>query len=314
MCLGVLLAVSLGSASTHAQEQDEEPEIPQPETLTLETKDNLRLSVTWYQGLGEKNSIPFIMLHDWDGAKEDFTHLALEMQKLGHSVIVPDLRGHGDSKMFVGAAEPLDRERMNAVVIQSTTLDVEACKKFLTEKNDEGKLNIDMLTVVATGKMCVIATKWAIADWAYPVLGGQRQGQDVKALVFLSPERKFKGIDMIRELRHPLLSGRNITPLSVLIAYGTKDRHATDEAKKIHDMMERTRTKLDLEGKSEQERNKIMTEQQDLFLWGFDVDNQGAELVQENAQLRLPLNIGKFVYFRLTAKESNFPWMVRGRQ
>lgn len=297
-----------------ASGQEDEPEIPQPEALTLQTKDGLRLSVTWYQGLGEKSSIPFIMMHDWNGGKEDLDHLALQMQELGHSVIVPDLRGHGGSKMFEGATKEIDRDRMNARAFQATTLDIEACKKFLLTKNDEGVLNVDMLTVVAAGKMCVIAAKWAIADWSYPALGGQRQGQDVKALVFLSPERRFKGVDMIRELRHPLFSGRNITPLSVLIAYGTEVRDASSEAKTIHNMMERTREKLELEGKSEQERNKIITQKQDLFLWGFDTEIQGTDLVHPRANLQLPLNIGKFAYFRLAAKESSFPWAVRARQ
>ena len=308
LALGLVLPTVGGTA-----QEEEEPEIPKPEAVTLETKDHLRLQAMWYQGLGGKEAIPFIMLHDWDGAKEDYDHLALEMQKLGHCVIVPDLRGHGGSKMFAGATEELDRERMNGAAFLATSLDVEACKKFLLEKNNEGLLNIDMLTVVAAGKTCIVATKWAIADWAYPTLGGQRQGQDVKALVFLSPERRFKGTNMLREMRHPLISGQNITPLSLLIAYGLQDRDSKKEAETIHEMLERTRGKLDLEGKSDQERNRLVTEKQDLFLWGFDVEPQGAALVQPNANLRLPLNIGKFVHFRLTAKESNFPWMVRER-
>lgn len=300
------------SLAPSALGQDEE--IPEPEAITLETKDGLLLRCTWYAGTAEKKSVPIIMIHGWDGEKEDLAHLALEMQKLGHSVIVPDMRGHGGSVTYRGIDEEIDREKMNKAGIAQMTLDIEACKKFLMEKNDEGKLNIDMLSVVATRELCIVAAEWALADWSFPDLGGRRQGRDVKALVFLSPERRFKGLTLVNALRNPLFTGRGAVPFSLVVAAGDDDQSARREARTIHSALEKTRPELDLDGKTDEERNRIITEKQDLFLWTFDVEYQGTDLVHAQAPLGLPRNIGNFLYYRLVAKEADYPWQVRGRQ
>lgn len=312
--LALLGAIAFSTSAAFAQRDKEEEEIPAPETVNLQTKDRVQLTCTYYQGLAEKKSVPVLLVHDWDGSRADFEHLATKLQALGHSVLVPDLRGHGESLSVLGASDQIDREKMRRQQIASTSLDLEACKKFLMEKNDEGKLNIDMLTVVAAGKMSIIAANWTITDWSYPVLGGKRQGQDVKALVFLSPERKFRGLSMIEALRNPLFTGRGATPLSVVVAAGTEDRTAKREAETVHTGLDRYRPDLDLEDKTEEERSKIIADKQDLFLWEFDVDYQGTNLVHQQASLPLTDNIGKFIYYRLLQKESQYPWQVREKE
>ena len=73
--------------------------------------------------------------------------------------------------------------------------DIEACKRFLLRENNEGELNIELLTVVAAGEMgAVIGLNWVAMDWSWPILPGRKQGQDVKALVLLSPGQSFKGV------------------------------------------------------------------------------------------------------------------------
>ena len=72
--------------------------------------------------------------------------------------------------------------------------DVEMCKAFLMEKNNNKELNIDKLCLVGAEMGAVVAVDWAARDWSWPILPGRKQGQDVKALVLLSPEWSFKGM------------------------------------------------------------------------------------------------------------------------
>ena len=81
-------------------------EIPEPENITLETKDLLLLKCTWYAGWKGKKSVPILMLHGAGGNRNDYAPLAEYLQKQGHAVLVPDLRGHGGSTKFKGGAAP----------------------------------------------------------------------------------------------------------------------------------------------------------------------------------------------------------------
>jgi hypothetical protein len=118
---------------------------------------------------------------------------------------------------------------------------------------------------------------------------------------------------MVNAMRNPLFTGRGIKPFSLVIAVGGEDRQARREATTIHSALEKTRPELDLEDKTEEERNRIIAEEQDLFLWTYEVDYQGTDLVHPRAPLGLTRNIGNFVYYRLGAKEGDFPWAVRKR-
>ena len=73
---------------------------PQPEDITLTTEDGVKLAVTYYAGTKGKDSIPVILLHGYGflESRKDYAGLAPYLQdELGCAVIVPDLRGHGDS-------------------------------------------------------------------------------------------------------------------------------------------------------------------------------------------------------------------------
>ena len=92
------------------------------------------------------------MLHDWDGNRKQFSGLATYLQSIGHSIIVPDLRGHGESLRVKASDMTLDREKFNRNAIAAMGEDIEACKRFLLKKNNGGELNIEFLTVVAAGQ------------------------------------------------------------------------------------------------------------------------------------------------------------------
>ena len=112
------------------QKQDaEEEEIGPPEDVSLTTKDNVLLRGTYYPGIKSKTTVALIMLHDWGGNRKDLKAMADYLhQNNKYSIIVPDLRGHGESVNVSGSDKPLDYKRFNKDDVELMQLDIEECK------------------------------------------------------------------------------------------------------------------------------------------------------------------------------------------
>ncbi len=158
--------VGLETRPLLAQAQKAPPRaVPQKfEDVTLTTKDGVFLQCTYYHGPESKQTVPLILLHDWDGQGGELRPLAQYLQRLRHAVIVPDLRGHGKSLQAQGIEEPIDRAKLRRPQIEAMILDVEAVKTFLLGENNDGKLNIEQLGVVGTGFGGLLALNWAVRD------------------------------------------------------------------------------------------------------------------------------------------------------
>ena len=92
--------------------------------------DGLAVRAAYFaSSLTERTSaVPIVLLHSWksDGRKE-FEGLAKYLQAEGHAVLVPDLRGHGQSKKFQGTDVPLDQAKLrNADFADMVTKNMEA--------------------------------------------------------------------------------------------------------------------------------------------------------------------------------------------
>ncbi len=174
--------------------------------------------------------------------------------------------------------------------------DMETLKSFLMRKNNEGELNIEKLCVVGAEMGASVALGWAKLDWSWPLLAGKKQGQDVKALVLLSPKLNFRGINAKAALDHPAVRSR----LAMLIAVGGRDSRAATDANRLHAMLQRYHP----EPPPEQVR-----EQKDLFFGEFDTELQGTKMLGQ--QLKVEQWIASFIQLRLV--NQNFPWRDRSR-
>jgi pimeloyl-ACP methyl ester carboxylesterase len=301
-CLVVAL---LASTTAHAQpktkEEEDKDKIPEPENISLETKDDVTIKATYYASKLKKKAIPIIMLHGWEGNRGEYHIMASHLQKQGYAVVCPDLRGHGQSltyKLANGDSAEFNLEKMKGPDIEKMVFDVEAVKRFLVKKNNEGELNIEALCIVGAQVGGTIAMMWSAADWDVRSLPSIKQGQDVKAIVLLSPVETFRGVTTRGPMGHAVVRAK----LSTLICVGKEDPKALGDAKRIHTAMQRFRGKPPTE---EEEAIK----KQDLFLVEDATSLQGTGLLRNG--LQTPAEIQKFLYLRLSLKLDNFEWTSR---
>ena len=300
--LAVLALIAMGSPLQGAPakpDKDEGP--PEAINLPLETRDGVSLRATFYPGSKGKKTVPIVILHEWKGNRAQYKDLALMLQAKGHAVLVPDLRGHGESTSMVQRGQ--EQVKLSAIRTKKKDIDLmvsqdmEAVKRYLMEQNNQEELNIEKLCIIGVEMGAVVAANWALQDWAWPVLPSFKQGQDVKALVLVSPEWSFKGATMAPAIDNKELQGN----LSVMVMVGSQDKKALQTAEKTHNVLKRFHAEP-----SEKEARLKKT----LYMIELDTSLQSAKLI-EQADLKAKPYIAAFIDARLV--EQSFPWSLRQR-
>lgn len=232
MC--VVYLVSIAVAGTVCAQRDDEQR--KPRKVTLKTKDGLELRAYYFPSPEGKKATTVLLVHEWEGQASPYTKLVVALRDAGCAVLVPEYRGHGGSAEFTNARGKKDQfniATMNRRDVEAIiTYDLETSKAFLKEENDEELLNLNALVVVGVREGCVMAAHWAKRDWSFPSLGSVKQGQDVKALIFISPEKQVKGIGIDPAINHP-----TIYSLPIMIVAGGNGPDAA-EAKRLAKKLE----------------------------------------------------------------------------
>jgi len=276
------------------------------EDTYMMTKDGLKLRCRFYPGEQTKETVPVMIVHRFGGQGSAFYELAQALQEPengGCAIIVPDLRGHGESTMWnPPGGEPIElrHEKMRrGDTRRIVNYDLEAVKKFLIEKNNLGELNIDMLCVIAVDTGTVFAMNWIVKDWSYQQLVGYRQGKDAKAFVLISPKQVYKGINVQQAITHPVVRSH----LSALFLCGDRDSAGAGVTRRMYNALKRHHPQ---KWKSRDEQRR----KQDLFLLRLDTSLQGEALVNQ-ASLKVPSQIASFIDLRLVSHKEQYPWSKR---
>ena len=310
MRFGVLLTLSICGVfaqCVRAEDAATEKEKPPFEELFLTTKDEVRLKVRFYSGAAEKTTVPIILMHRYKGQGSELYALADHLRSEAggeHAVIVPDLRGHGQSVEMVtpgdNRARKLDPSRFRRPELSRIiTMDLEAVKKFLIDKNNAGELNIEMLTVIAMEQGAVLAMNWIAQDWSWPMVGGFKQGQDVKAFVLVSPHQSFKGINIQDGFSQPNVRSQ----LSALFMCGGKEPRTASTTRRLYNIIKRHHA-----DRFEDDEDKRL--RKDHFLLSLDTSLQGTKLINQ-ADLKAAKHVSTFLNLRLVEHRDQFPWAVR---
>lgn len=191
----------------------------------LRTADGIPLHITYYPFVESKdnpgataaNAPVVVFLHGekenrllWDksSAPRDQDPFPLLLQKRGYAAITVDLRKHGES-VLEGKEEPLLPNDFTAMVGG----DLAAVKEFLFTEHQNKKLNMEKLGIVAVGMSVPVAAafteyEWKLAPYDDAPLAVERtpRGQEIKALVFISPDSasgRVKANTAMNYLRSP---------------------------------------------------------------------------------------------------------------
>jgi pimeloyl-ACP methyl ester carboxylesterase len=225
---------------------------PPPEVVSLITRDGVQLRMTYFPsakkaGTEEAKQVsPVILLHDHKATRAVFNSLAQRLQATGDAkkgpafaVVGVDLRGHGEStkQQFPnGEDATIDFAKPNKPgLIAMAAYDMEAVRSFLIGKNDAGELNLNKLCIVGVGMGANVGANWALQDWLAPPLAIGKQGQDVKALVLISPKWSYTGLSFQAPMKSRALKER----VAWLIAYGAQDPKAKSDVTRIEKQLER---------------------------------------------------------------------------
>jgi pimeloyl-ACP methyl ester carboxylesterase len=240
-CLMLLLVTGIGPTA-FAQRFRAVP----PKTSKLETQDGVKLSIKYYPSSAEKDATPVVMLHDYKDTQGIFTSLASRLQNPAKedlhpsfAVVTVDLRGHGDStqqSLPGGSTGVIDAAKLKKDdFLAMSTFDVEAVRGFLVGENDSHRLNLNKLCVVGVGMGATVGVSWAARDWVAPPLLVGKQGQDVKALVLVSPQWKYHGVLM----QHAMKVRAMKQNAAWMLIWGGEDSDATTDARRIIKQLER---------------------------------------------------------------------------
>jgi len=180
----------------------------EPKTEVLRAAgDGYPIHITYYPvnaeaaaaGGGAQNSPVVVLLHGanenrllWDkgSAPRGVNPFPSELQNRGYAVITVDLRKHGES-VPPGEKEPMIGPNDYAGMLG----DLAAVKKFIFDEHQRKALNMNKTGIIAVGMSVPIALAFAEADWKMRpyddhALAAMRtpRGQDIRALVLISPE------------------------------------------------------------------------------------------------------------------------------
>lgn len=246
-----VFGVFLGSAELPAQDAAETAESPPAQELTLATSDGIDLAVQYFGvAEGAKPAATVILIHDLGGSSDALAPLATTLQQAGCAVVVPDLRGHGQSSIAAYAKAAPDGNQSKLLKLpdfkqmaitgggrvrgQSDIRgDIETVRHWLKKQSDAGVLDLDKLVVVGSGLGGAIAASWTAGDAAWPMIASGPQGGDVKAIVLVDPAFTTKGFSI-----GPALAAEPVkSKIPILIMGGSASR----DAPKIFEQLKRFR-------------------------------------------------------------------------
>lgn len=186
-----LLGPTLGSGLARAQDA-------KPDRVKFNTFDGVTLEGTFYPGsLGKKGST-FLFLHQpktGSSSQDGWSSLAEGLAKQGHSSLLFDFRGHGNSTSvapefwnllddtFTGLPGNPHNKLLGqtAVARRQPTItantfppkyfyalvnDIAAAKMFLDDRNDRGDCNSSSLYVVGEGEGCALGALWMATQYS----------------------------------------------------------------------------------------------------------------------------------------------------
>lgn len=298
----LFLALVAPLAAQDKKKAAEKPKIPDPEDLIVQT-DDVELHLTYYPSPIGKEGVPVILLHAWESRRTELDGLARYLQTEGeHAVIVPDLRGHGDSnKRKVAPGVPVKdlkpSDLTDADLMKMASTDFIFIKNDLIARHNAGEFNIDLLTLVGLEFGSNVALHWAAVDWTQPDVA-IRLGRDVKALVLISPQSIYKKLRTAGP-NGPLGVPAVRAALSLMTIGGKNDKNMKTELARVHSAVAKYHPEpKQMAGEPDEDFQKRALREKNYYQREKDTTLQGMELVKAS-NMKVPSDILAFIKLRI---------------
>ena len=180
---------------------------PTSRVETVSAPDQFPIRFTYYPAIADKEKQPdgtsesgvVVLLHGDKGSRNNWDKESAPagqktfptlLQEQGYAVVTVDLRKHGQS-VIEGREEPLQ----NDDYLKMAAGDLKAVKDFIQTEHQAKNLNMAKMAIIGVGFSAPVATAFSQFDWEQkphddsPIEASRTpRGQDVKAIVLLSPE------------------------------------------------------------------------------------------------------------------------------
>jgi pimeloyl-ACP methyl ester carboxylesterase len=214
------------------------------EDKTLVTKLGINIKITYFPSTAGEEAPVAVLLHGKAGNRLVWKDFAGLLQQDDFAVVTVDLSGHGESGAHfpkpAGGGKKSEGGVLRAAEYQAMVADdLEAVKKFLFEEHQKKLLNMSKLAIAGADFSAAVAIVFADRDWQKPpyddaptLEAKTPRGQDVRALILLSPEEQVPGINATQSLGRLRAVG-----MQAMIGVAKSDRHDKGSAKKIYDLL-----------------------------------------------------------------------------
>ena len=210
-CLLLLVLTTFGSSRFAAAQAPAKPDESAGVSKTLTTKDGWSIEISYFESNQEKEAPVVVLLPGKDESRVVWNPLATALKNLGFAAITVDLRKskNGKSKPPAKGSPQSKSDTVTKLDYEAMIgQDLEAVKKFVYDEHQAKRLNMRRLAIVGADASTVIALNYAAFDWSKvpfddaPVLANKTpRGQDVRAIVLLSPAEAVTGVSVNQSLQ-----------------------------------------------------------------------------------------------------------------
>ncbi len=243
--------ICFGSVAVAQDKKDKEKPVDD-KTIQSPAPDGWPLRLTYYRSPEGKEAAVVVLLHMKGESRLTWTApkgFAEQLHAKGFAVIAVDLRKHGQSKPGAEDDDPKKAASSEKDKAKKSSgggdlkpadyvlmvRDMDGIKKFIFEEHQKGNLNMRKTAIIAPTMSAAIAITFVAADWAKapyedaPNLAMKTpRGQDVQAMIFLSPETTLPQVPA-----HLVAGQLKATPMAAFVVVGKTDSHDKGQAKKL---------------------------------------------------------------------------------
>ena len=238
-----------------AQDKKEKEKQVDDKTI-LSPADRWPLKLTYYRSQEGKEAAVVVLMHMKGESRLAWTApkgFAEQLHAKGFAVIALDLRKHGQSKPGAEDDDPkkaasADKDKgkkgnagsdLKPTDYLLMVRDMDGIKRFIFDEHQKGNLNMRKMAIVAPTMSAAIALKFAADDWAKPPYDDAPnlalrtpRGQDIQAMIFLSPETALPQVPA-----HLVAAQLKSTPMAAYVLVGGSDSQDNNQAKKLFQLL-----------------------------------------------------------------------------